>query len=689
MALASPIIQTELENLRNMNVGTGSRAGYERSSGHFILWLDRHKPHLIPEAFRQASQSPSLTWSFIRESIQRHDPGLPPIHFDEVSADDFLEWIITLRKVDGEKPSYSMLNGHRSALKNLYRDYRKTLNPDVNTELSTHFKGLKRQRASEAQAGQGRAKVGKDPLSFSLYNALTTLMLKQKDKKYVLAHAIQVLSWNLMCRARNGIAICKNHLGWHEDAMTVLFANQKNDQLGERRDPRHIYADALLPSICPVLSLAIYLSVYPFHTSEEQLFSGVKQYDRYRKIMASFYELDEVRDLLVEHGVDPTDLGTHSTRKGSVTYATSGTTAAPPTSAVHLRAGWVMPGVTGTYMRYESAGDQFVGRVVSGLPPNSPLFALLPPFFRESNTLVSDSVKQVFPNIPNSRIGAFCLASLVYHRDYLRETLPREHPLFTNILWTSSAMLSQLSQIVDCRLFKTGDPISATGIPPHVSILVEVREAAEELKKIPAQLTELGTSIVSSVITELNDRALQAHAVTPSQLSHVLEAHFARISERIEQLRGGDVPRVDPASNQSGSSLPSHSPSYVWGGQFHQLPEDFRLPKGTPQTALSFWCLGSPSAGIPPLRLVNPSDFSRKQSRRRFSDFKFLVKAMEQAIGNLPTSETVETQDIFMRAEEAIVNQIHTPSKKRTRPLQRDWQTAVKQLRSTARQRTA
>ncbi|KAG6941619.1 hypothetical protein JG688_00018572, partial [Phytophthora aleatoria] len=40
-----------------------------------------------------------------------------------------------------------------------------------------------------------------------------------------------------------------------------------------------------------------------------------------------------------------------------------------------LHCGWFLGGVQDRYFRYESAGDQYLGRVVAGLPLNSSAFA--------------------------------------------------------------------------------------------------------------------------------------------------------------------------------------------------------------------------------------------------------------------------------------------------------------------------
>jgi hypothetical protein len=85
------------------------------------------------------------------------------------------------------------------------------------------------------------------------------------------------------------------------------------------------------------------------------------------------------KEFLSECGLSPSDIGTHSIRKGASTYVCSGCTGGPSIVSVCLRCGWSLGGVQDRYLRYESAGDQFVGRVVCGLPLDSCEFAILPP----------------------------------------------------------------------------------------------------------------------------------------------------------------------------------------------------------------------------------------------------------------------------------------------------------------------
>ena len=81
---------------------------------------------------------------------------------------------------------------------------------------------------------------------------------------------------------------------------------------------------------------------------------------------------------MIEFGIKIEDIGVHSLRKGAASFVSSGSTCAPPQVATNIRARWSMGIIQDTYLRYEAAGDQYVGRVVCGLPLSSPKFAVLP-----------------------------------------------------------------------------------------------------------------------------------------------------------------------------------------------------------------------------------------------------------------------------------------------------------------------
>jgi len=61
------------------------------------------------------------------------------------------------------------------------------------------------------------------------------------------------------------------------------------------------------------------------------------------------------------------------------------------------------------------------------------------------------------------------LASLVWHRGYLIQTLPPTSPVFQTALFAMPRFFPQLKSIVQCGL--QSPVMTGTGIPPHVLIL--------------------------------------------------------------------------------------------------------------------------------------------------------------------------------------------------------------------------
>ena len=118
--------------------------------------------------------------------------------------------------------------------------------------------------------------------------------------------------------------------------------------------------------------------------------------------------------------------------------------------ALQLRAGWVMAGVTGTYLRYEGAGDQHVGRTVSGLPLDHPDFTVLPPHFPIGNSVVFTAIQILFPGIPSTltRVAELGLASVVYHWPTLNTLLHPTHLVRNTPLLTVPGLMQSLAPLV-------------------------------------------------------------------------------------------------------------------------------------------------------------------------------------------------------------------------------------------------
>ena len=86
-------------------------------------------------------------------------------------------------------------------------------------------------------------------------------------------------------------------------------------------------------------------------------------------------------------GYEVNDIGTHSIRKGAVSYLAS-LPGGPPAASTCIRAGWTMGKVKDIYIKYVASGDQFVGRCVSLLSLLRDDFGASPPMSYVINNFV-------------------------------------------------------------------------------------------------------------------------------------------------------------------------------------------------------------------------------------------------------------------------------------------------------------
>ena len=106
--------------------------------------------------------------------------------------------------------------------------------------------------------------------------------------------------------------------------MLVMMPRTKTDQCGESAFHRAIFANPLDPVICPILAFAVALLSHSHHIQgmQHSMFEGRDQGDRYSKLLASV--LENLPELMqAELGPKRSDIGTHSARKGTPTFALS------------------------------------------------------------------------------------------------------------------------------------------------------------------------------------------------------------------------------------------------------------------------------------------------------------------------------------------------------------------------------
>jgi len=320
-----------------------------------------------------------------------------------------------------------------------------------------------------------------------------------------------------MKRAENCVDAKINHIRFENDCLVFEFAKSKSlPDGGDHVGPWHVYANPHEPHMCPVLALAKYLFTnVGILSGKSPLFEGESQYSRYSNIFSKL--INENMDELKQFGVKVGDYGTHSLRKGVATMVASGCTVSPPIGSICIRVGWSMGGVKDRYIKFESAGDHYVGRCAACLDQTTKEFAVSPPFFDYSPLPVEQRAQKrkeiglwLLQRIPNDdsvsgpvlHLAYMCFATVCYHYEFLRDTLS------PNSAFRSCAVFKDIPDyFLELAVVKYSWDIRSqympklTGIPPHIAIMTE-------LKQVKDEIANMKTTLVTNMRDELNKRGV-------------------------------------------------------------------------------------------------------------------------------------------------------------------------------------
>jgi hypothetical protein len=329
------------------------------------------------------------------------------------------------------------------------------------------------------------------------------------------------------------------------------------------------------------------------------------------------------------------------------------------------------------YIFHCEGGDQLCGRMVNGSDFTSEMFAILPPHFlpEADDTLTDTFWNEMLPGYHSKPTGfravlPYLLASLLYHEDFLRDTLPPENPIFRSRVFTQNESRDSLKSLVKLGVGRcpyTG--MQATGIPPHLAIAGKIETLVAHIKqleeKLDAQQTYLETLLPSNLSAQVIDDLRQNFTITG-----VMPVTLKDIQALLTDVRGlvqseskamreyVDKRHDDMVALASGQSRIRGTGEWNWAqyqwpdNNVHFVPHGWRVPTQIPvKAAFDWWYHGDKAAGIRPLRLLGKNDIMPCDAMR-FTRYKRVMKEladrMELPDGvsspmelSLPESDTV------------------------------------------------
>ena len=202
------------------------------------------------------------------------------------------------------------------------------------------------------------------------------------------------------------------------------------------------------------------------------------------------------------------------------------------------------------YIHYEKAGDEFVGRSVTGITSLSPNFAASSIYFEpnlhddddnfENFETIDSRVESVINNTivkkENVSSATYAMvknvvANICYNYDFLNNTLPDIHSLRSNpffIAISNSAFIRQFATFRfpwNCTKYT---PVF-TGIPPHVVIMNEI-EASKAAMNIQTG------NIVSAIKVEMDERHLGGDEFQSRVIFDEMKDHQNKFFDRMKAL---------------------------------------------------------------------------------------------------------------------------------------------------------
>ena len=551
----------------------------------------------------------------------QHPDLILPVRLTEIQG--FFGWLIDIKGKD-KPPAFSTVRAYKSALVWYYKEHKQIIDPLIDQGLETLLKGYRRRVADLKLEGKIAIFEGKQHLTYDGYCLIAAALFKAEPFSAMLfGWPFLVLQWNLIARSATIGGMMMEHIGWEGDSLLISTPKHKADQEGVKCFARHVYANPSNPAICPILALAVLVftravkhdSTQPAASTAPpnfRIFDGSHSEARFSevlgRIITSLSESDQSR-----LGAEKKQLGTHSVRKGSASYC-AGMMNGPSTVQVFLRAGWSLGNVQDRYLFAGAGGDQLTGRVLSGLPFNDASFASLPPHFTAEGLakIRWTTVLPLYTRIPETfkRALPYLLASICFHEQWLRSTLPAHHPLFHTHLFASGDVQMLRMFVVAGRNRCPLTSVIATGIPPHLVLSNELTDVARQTELLKETLltkcTELPAELVSVMLSKFSING--AIPVTIDDIKMLL-------NNAVNQMRA-ELREAIPAATTATTALHSLTDSnadprfqlWMWKGAMHMVPEGWLFPSTDVKATWNLWHHGHVQDKIRPLRHLKKAD---------------------------------------------------------------------------------
>lgn len=411
-------------------------------------------------------------------------------------------------------------------------------------------------------------------------------------------------------------------MSWADDCLLVKIPTTKSDQTGALSYFKRLYANALNPSVCPILALAIEVFARNESVADpDRVFPGILPHlnhnFRFKKFLKTTFGLTGL-------GFDTCRITLHSPKRSGI--MTVSDCEVIQWHSAELRADHKC-GITSSYQTSPAPQqDGIMGRVLSCLPFGESDFNVAPPHF-DANDIASVSLSSMITNFQSystefQGVIPFLFASLVYHWEWIEENMPQSHPILTSkfaVLHKSSIPFWRSKVMGGVSGAKS--LLKVTGNSRLCDMHITCNETASKVSDIHSMLRN-GTALFSRDFT---------HA--PTVVAHGNQS-LIDLNDSIQVLI-----KQNSQLLKNHCSVPNAPPSHVVGQRqrpVFYLNQSWRLPNGIQPEGLFYkWFV--PDGFVPAYKDINnemlPESNQRRSQETLMSKFRTLMKCM---VGSTP-----------------------------------------------------
>lgn len=352
-----------------------------------------------------------------------------------------------------------------------------------------------------------------------------------------------------------------------------------------------------------------------------------------------------------------------------------------------------MPGVMNRYIKFEAAGDQYVGRCVSGRSRLSKTFAESLPYFdfsefpqvakermmREQDEWIKERMSAAAA-VNDSVFCLFksCLASFLYHGDWLSSTIHRDSPLRCSVFWAEKHLFPHANYVTTRFPWtRTADTPQFTGIPVDVLYMAKIEELNKTIADLEGRLLRDNDRVIDTITahvnTALDDRAVggESYGVARSidqKLDSLIEQMQREFSERVRDAARRYGEEDEPSEHCNAAELEEEVIEFtveevqvleeqardtaakerskellerrkqnglcvgVHKGILTPLLPDWKYPqKMTLEQLISLWLIGVKSEHVPPFRFISAAHVRHfDKDAKRYHDMKGCMKIIQK-----------------------------------------------------------